>query len=140
MRIKAMVVVATASIMPTVSAHGQDTLYQDLGAKPGIQRIVATALELFLADVRIKDDFDNINLDRLGARLADELCVTAGGPCEYKGRSMSAAHKGLGLNRAKFNAVAEDLQTAMEHHGVSYRVQNRLMARLAPMQRDIVTR
>lgn len=140
MRIKILLMVAAAGILPIMPAQAEDTLYQELGAKPGIDRIVETALALFLADPRIKDEFDNINLERLAKRLADELCVTAGGPCEYKGRSMAAAHQGLGLNRAKFNAVAEDLQTAMERHGVSYWVQNRLMARLAPMQRDIVTR
>ena len=53
---------------------------------------------------------------------------------------MAASHKGLHLNQAKFNAVAEDLQTAMEQAGIPYWTQNRLMALLAPMQRDIVTR
>jgi len=43
------------------------------------------------------------------------------------------------VTRAKFNAVAEDLQTAMERTGLPYWTQNRLMALLAPMQRDIVT-
>lgn len=124
-------------IAPAVQA--EDTLYHDLGQQPGIRRIVGTAIDLFLADPRIRDDFDNINLDRLQDRITDELCVTAGGPCIYKGRSMAAAHRGLMLSRAKFNAVAEDLQTAMERQGLSYRVQNRLMARLAPMQREIVT-
>ena len=42
--------------------------------------------------------------------------------------------------RAQFNALAEDLQVAMERTGVPPRFQNKLMARLAPMQRDIVTK
>ena len=53
---------------------------------------------------------------------------------------MAAAHQGLDLSRAKFNAVAEDLQTAMRQIGIPYWTQNRLMALLAPMQRDIVTK
>jgi hemoglobin len=36
--------------------------------------------------------------------------------------------------------MAEDLQIAMERNGVPSRVQNRLMAKLAPMQREIVTK
>ncbi|HEX2940070.1 MAG TPA: hypothetical protein VHO91_03420, partial [Rhodopila sp.] len=58
----------------------------------------------------------------------------------YKGRPMAAAHEGLDLNQAKFNAVAEDLQTAMEQVGIPYWTQNRLMARLAPLEHDIVTK
>jgi hemoglobin len=73
-------------------------------------------------------------------RLTDKLCQVADGPCRYKGRSLAATHKGLHVNQAKFNAVAEDLQAAMSQAGIPYWTQNRLMARLAPMQRDIVTR
>jgi hemoglobin len=124
----------------SLSARADRSLYADLGERAGIERIANAAVSLWLADDRVKDDFDNINLDRLKARLVDQLCQLAEGPCVYKGRSMAASHKGLHLTRAKFNAVAEDLQTAMEQAGIAYWTQNRLMARLAPMQRDIVTR
>jgi len=84
--------------------------------------------------------FDNINLDRLTTRLTEHVCKITNGPCVYHGRSMQASHAGLDLSQAKFNAVAEDFQTAMEQSGIPYRTQNRLMALLAPMQREIVTR
>jgi hemoglobin len=121
-------------------ALAQQTLYQRLGGQPGVTQIVHEAVDLYLADDRIKADFDNINLDRLRSRLTDQICQLANGPCVYHGRSMKASHAGLELNQAKFNAVAEDLQTAMEHVGIPYWTQNQLMALLAPMQRDIVTR
>jgi len=117
-----------------------DTLYDRLGGQPGIATIVGKAVDLCLADDRIKADFDNINPDRLRSRLVDQICQLAGGPCRYRGRSMAASHRGLDVTQAKFNAVAEDLQTAMAQAGVPYWTQNRLMALLAPMQRDIVTR
>lgn len=117
-----------------------DTLYDRLGGRPGITLIVGKLVALCLTDDRIKADFDNINPDRLRSRLADKLCQLAGGPCNYPGRSMAASHNGLEVTRAKFNAVAEDLQTAMAQAGVPYWTQNRMMALLAPMQRDIVTR
>jgi hemoglobin len=115
------------------------TLFADLGGSSGIDRIVDEAVSLWLSDDRVKLDFDNINPDRLRSRLKSQLCQLADGPCEYKGRTMEASHKGLAVTQAKFNAVAEDLQTAMERAGVGYWTQNRLMARLAPMHRLIVT-
>jgi len=121
-------------------AWADDTLYARLGERPGIERIVDNVAVLWLDDARIKQEFDNINMNHLKARLVDQLCQVADGPCRYKGRSMAASHKGLKLSQPKFNAVAEDLQTAMGQAGVSYWTQNRLIARLAPMQRDIVTR
>ena len=116
------------------------TLYANLGGKDGVARIVNEAVALWVTDARVKADFDNTNLDRLKVRLADQLCQLAHGPCAYHGRPMQVAHKGLAVTQARFNAVAEDLQTAMRHAGIPYWTQNRLMALLAPMQRDIVTR
>jgi hemoglobin len=116
------------------------TLYDRLGGAPTVTRIADLLVTGFLADPRIAADFDNINLDRLRQRLADFICVVADGPCLYKGRSMKASHKGLHVNQAHFNAVVEDLQDAMDKVGVGFHTQNVLLARLAPMQRDIVTR
>lgn len=135
----AMVVVGAGAPLRPSAAAGT-TLFADLGGTGGIDRIVDGAVALFLADDRIKLDFDNINPDRLRLRLKSKLCQVADGPCHYKGRTMEASHGGLAVTQAKFNAVAEDLQTAMERAGVGYWTQNRLMARLAPMQRLIVTR
>ena len=104
----------------------------------GIKRIVDDGYAIILADDRIKDDFDNINPDHIKPRLIDLICQLSGGPCIYKGRPMAAAHEGLDLTQAKFNALAEDMQTGMQNLGIPYWTQNRLMALLAPMQRDIV--
>jgi hemoglobin len=79
-------------------------------------------------------------MDRFKTNLTDQLCVVAGGPCVYKGQSMHDAHKGLHLTNADFNALVEDLQTGMDKAGVSFATQNRLLARLAPMNRDVVTK
>jgi hemoglobin len=121
-------------------AFARDSLYQRLGGEAGIAHIARDSVALWLADDRIKTDFDNINLDRLRTRLTDQICQLVSGPCVYHGRSMQASHAGLDLTQAKFNAVAEDLQTAMERIGIPYWTQNQLMALLAPMQRHVVTK
>jgi hemoglobin len=121
-------------------ACASETLYDQLGAKPGITRIVDNALTLYFTDPRLHDDFDNINRDWLEPRFVAFICHVADGPCIYKGRPMAAAHKGLHIDQARFNAVVEDLQIAMSQAGIPFRMQNRLLARLAPMERDIVTR
>jgi hemoglobin len=128
------------SLLAASPTWAADTLYTDLGGTPGIDAIVDRAVVLILADDRIKDDFDNINLDRLRSRIKSQICELSGGPCHYPGRSMQAAHNGLDITEAKFNAMAEDLRTAMAEHGVGYHTQNRLIALLAPMERAIVTK
>ncbi|MGN6702590.1 MAG: group I truncated hemoglobin, partial [Burkholderiaceae bacterium] len=66
------------------------------------------------------------------------FCALSAGPCKYTGKDMQTIHQDLGITNAQFNALAEDLYTAMDRNGVPYRVQNRLMALLAPMQKTVV--
>lgn len=119
-------------------ARAADTLYDSLGGQPGVEQIARNAVAIYLTDPRIREDFDNINPNRIRTRLAEQICQLSGGPCTYHGRSMKDAHAGLQLTDAKFNAVAEGMQVAMKQVGVPYWTQNRLMALLAPMHRDIV--
>jgi hemoglobin len=116
------------------------TLFEALGGMAGITRIVDRMVELGLADPRIADTFDNTNIERLKGLIARQFCVLSGGPCEPRRRSMHAAHAHLGLTTAHFNALVEDLQRAMDEQGIPFRTQNRLLAILAPMHREIVTR
>lgn len=130
---------AVAAVAWPARPASADSLYAALGAQEGIARIVDEMLAIVLLDERIKADFEETNIDRLKGHLAAQFCQVAGGPCEYLGRDMASSHRPLHVTTAQFNALVEDLQLAMERAGVPYRVQNRLLARLAPMQRDIVT-
>jgi hemoglobin len=53
---------------------------------------------------------------------------------------MRTSHAKLKINNAEFNALAEDLYISLSRAGVPYRLQNKLMALLAPMQHEIVTK
>lgn len=117
-----------------------DSTYQGLGGKSGIKKIVATFIPLILADDRIKESFIDIDMTKLTMRLEEQFCELAGGPCKYEGKDMAEIHDGLNITNAQFNALAEELQIAMERVGVPSRFQNKLMAKLAPMQRPIVTK
>ena len=135
-----MALVATAWFALPQGAMAQQTLYADLGGKEGIARTVAGMLKIVLQDARIKDVFRDADLPLLERRLGEQFCVLGGGPCKYTGKDMVIIHEDLGITVAQFNALAEDLQLALEQQGVPSRVQNRLIALLAPMQREIVSK
>lgn len=132
------VVAVAAAATPVLAAD--DSLYRELGKREGIGRIIEFHVANMLADDRIKTKFDNTNMDRFRKLAAEHLCVVAGGPCEYTGRSLAAAHRGLALHNSDFNAVTEDLQAALDRAGIPYRTQNRLLARLAPTEHEVVTK
>lgn len=56
------------------------------------------------------------------------------------GKQVITAHATMGLHNIDFNALAEDLQHAMDKNGVPSRAQNKLLAKLAPMEHQIVTK
>jgi hemoglobin len=66
-----------------------------------------------------------------------ELCQVSGGPCSRK-RNTRRIHSAMDIRRRDFNAVVEVLQQAMDAQAIPFGVQNRLLALLAPMHRDIV--
>ena len=127
-------------MLAATPAFADDPLFTDLGGQPGIDKIVEASVDGYLNDDRIKAIFDESNIDRLRAELKVQFCVVAGGPCTYTGHSMEEAHKGLHLTNANFNALVEDLQVAMDKLEVPFPVQNRFLARLAPMQHQVVTK
>ncbi len=136
-----LIAVFAALVLCAAPAFAEDdTLFADMGGQPGIDKVVEASVDNYLADDRIKAIFDESNIDRVRAELKDQFCVVAGGPCEYKGHSMEAAHKGLHLTNANFNALVEDLQAAMDKSGIAFATQNRFLARLAPYQHQVVSR
>ncbi len=134
----AAALLALAAIAPVHAAD--DATYAGLGGQQGIRNIVATLIPLIQADPRIKESFADSDMKHIGMRLEEQFCMLSGGPCEYKGEPMKEVHGGLKVTNAQFNALAEDLQVAMERNGVPSHVQNKLVAKLAPMQREIVTK
>ncbi len=138
MRYSALCLAALLAISPAIAAD--DPLFTQMGGKAGIDKLVDASVELYLADPRIKMHFTETNIERLRAQFKDQFCQVAGGPCEYKGHDMAAAHKGLKLTGYDFAAVVEDLQLAMDKLGIPFAAQGRFLARLAPMRPDVVTR
>jgi hemoglobin len=134
----AFALLVTNSLAQTAPAG--DDVFRGLGGKEGIAKIVDTLLPVLLADNRINDSFKDEDLVRLARLLKEQFCELAGGPCKYSGKDMKLIHDGLKITNAQFNALAEDLQTAMDSQGVSSRTQNKFMAKLATMQRAIVTK
>ncbi len=144
MNIKSLATCAGAALLTLAAlapAHAaDDATYRGLGGQQGVKNIVATLVTLIRADARIKESFADSDMKKLALRLEEQFCVLSGGPCVYKGDPMAETHSGLKITNAQFNALTEDLQIAMERNGIPSHVQNKLVAKLAPMQREIVTK
>lgn len=122
------------------SAPPQKSLYERLGGKPAIQAVVDDFIGNVAADNRINSFFANTNIPRLNTMLVNQICQATGGPCKYEGRSMKAAHAGMGVSDAHFNALVEDLVKSLNKFNVPEKEKNELLTALASMKGDIVSR
>ncbi len=118
---------------------GQELLAAFHG-RDGISRVVDDLVEQVQKDPRLTEIFKASDFVRLRRTLKEQFCYILNGGCSYTGRDMRSVHADHGVTLAEFNALVEVLQTAMAREGVAFSAQNRLLAKLAPMKRDTVTR
>lgn len=127
---------ANAGATPFAGAEMFDAFH----GKAGIARIVKDMLDLGFADPRSSDIFRAHDRVRLERTLNEQFCYILGGGCDYTGRDMKSTHRDMGLQSSDMNILVEHLQAAMDKEGVPFGLQNRFLARLAPMKRDVVER
>ncbi len=115
-------------------------VWKAFGGSEGVSRIVDDLVERVQADPRISKIFEASDFVRLRRTLKEQVCYVLGGGCDYTGRDMKSVHLDHGVSVAEFNALVELLQKSMDKEGVPFAMQNRLIAKLAPMKRDVVVR
>lgn len=121
------------------TAPADPSLYRSFGEKPGLVKLMDDLMARIEADARLAPHFKDSNKQRVKEQLVEQFCQVTGGPCVYKGADMKSAHANLEIAKSDFNALVEVLQQAMDAQGISFRSQNQLLARLAPMHRDVIT-
>lgn len=122
------------------TAPSKPTLYEQLGGMPAIESIAGNFVYEIGYDQQIVKHFEETNLDRFYGKMIEHLCMVTDGPCEYTGDSMKVVHEGMDITEAEFNRIVELLINAMNRAEIPVRLQNRILARLAPLRGDIIYR
>ena len=120
------------------SVPPDDTLYRAFGAQDGLVKLMDDFMRRLLADRRMNPFFKDVNQQQVKDQLVVQVCELTGGPCKLKGPGMRQVHDNIDITRADFNALVEVLQQSMDAQGIAFGDQNRLLAKLAPMHRDII--
>ena len=135
----ACLLLASAATFAQPAAPADDSLYRAWGGKAGIRAVMDDFVPRLFTDPRMGHFFKGVEQEHLSAQLTEQLCQEAGGPCRYTGASMKLLHEDMNIRRQHFLALVEILQQAMDAKGIPFSAQNRMLARLAPMHRDIVS-
>lgn len=138
--LSALCIAASIGITPIqAQANTTPTLYEQLGGKESIRTVMDDFVLRLTMDPRIGDQFKDTNRARLSALLTEQVCEATGGPCKYPGLDMKAAHAGMTITKAHFNALVEVLVDSLNAAGVPFGLQTDILALLAPMHRDVIT-
>lgn len=125
-------------MLASVGLGDETPLYQRLGGEKGVQTIAERLIDHSSQHPETRRSFDKVDLVKLKQSLATQLCELSEGPCRYRGDDMRRVHKGLGISEREFYAMVEQLRKILDDMAIDPRSKNQLLAKLAPMKKDVV--
>jgi hemoglobin len=114
------------------------SLYERLGATPGITRLAGDLVDQHLANDRIATRFAAGDVPRLKNAAATFFIGATGGPQVYEGKDLLAAHKGMNISPGEFMAVLDDALVAMEKNKIGPVEQQEVLFAFYSMRSQIV--
>lgn len=120
------------------------TLYDRLGGKEGIAKVVDVFVQKVAAADATKKRFSKLKPERvenLKTQLTEQICALTGDPdkpeCTYD-KSMKEVHKNMKITEAEWNATVKALSDALDEAKVDPEDKSQLIGKLAGMHDDIV--
>jgi hemoglobin len=132
---------------PALDASSARTLYQRLGGRDAIEKIMGGFIDALHEDAqlnrqnpRIAEAMKHVSPVDLKRKVVDFVCRITGGPCEYRGRPMSAVHAPLAISEADWAIAVEGLRNVLAKYEVGGKEQDELLAAIGTVKPDIVRR
>jgi len=97
------------------------SLYDRIGGDAAVNAAVDVFYRKVLADDRINEFFEDVDMDKQAAKQKAFLTLALGGPNSYSGKDMREGHAHLvqrGLNDTHFDAVMENLGATLQELNV----------------------
>jgi hemoglobin len=132
-----------ATSLTAQTGKTEKSLYERLGGQPAVEAVANGLVDRILKDNRVNKWFAHAasspeNTKLYKEKLAAFICKSTGGPCNYTGMDMVAAHKGKGVTSDAFNAVAEDLSAQLDQLKVPAKEKGEVMTLIGSLKPSIV--
>ena len=120
------------------------SLYDRIGGEPAIMAAVNLFYEKIMKDEVTRPFFANLDMNAQVQKQIAFMSRALGGPGEYQGRNLRAAHAKLvneqGLADRHFDAVASHLKTTLEELGVEQALVNEAITAIGGMRDEVLGR
>ncbi|MEV0570388.1 group 1 truncated hemoglobin [Dactylosporangium sp. NPDC050588] len=114
------------------------SIYDTIGGAAAVQAAVEQFYARVLTDPRLESFFTGVDVQRLKTHQRAFITAALGGPQIFAGRDMAAAHAGLEITDADFDAVVAHLAGTLTDLGVADDQVAQIGAALAPLRGQIV--
>ena len=118
----------------------QATLFERLGGRDGLNRLVDRIMTNHLANPLVKTRFEHAtqSKDQLVEHAVEFFSTGLTGVETYRGRPMPEAHAGMNISEQEFIAVLDDIMEAMATEGLGELEQAEVLKILYGMKGEIV--
>lgn len=122
-------------------APAPKSLYERLGGKDGVVKIVDSFLQNVQIDPKLKNAFGKTvgpKAEHFKQMMVELICEQTGGDCKYSGKEMKAAHTGMKITDDQWNAAIADLTLALDEYKISEQDKSEFFSLLSKYKEDIV--
>lgn len=123
-----------------MSGAVEPTIYQAIGGDPALAAVVDDLYARILRDPELRGFFAGANMPRLKGRQVEFFAAALGGPQPYRGASIREVHRGKGICQEHFDLVAAHLAAALSDAGVPDDTVGQILATIAPLASQILSR
>ena len=121
------------------AARGEaPSLFVKLGGHAAVETVVDDFYRRVLADGSLAPFFAKTDMARQKRHQVAFVTVALGGPRNYLGKGMRAAHAGRGIENRHFDAVAHHLAGALTGAGVDADDVATILSVVGPLRSEIV--
>ena len=114
------------------------TLYEEIGGKETIEKMVPAFYARILADPMLSPFFEHTSMDRLKKMQIAFFTIALGGPEPDMAISLYEAHQGRGIQSKHLTRFTEHLMETLKSIGVSEERAWRIYERIAIYSNDIL--
>jgi hemoglobin len=105
-----------------------ETLYERPGGEKKIREIASDIFDNHVNNTAVHARFADSDRDRVIRVVAEFICMGTGGPQEYTGKDMLAAHRGMNINEHEYLALIDDIMAALEKNGIGEREKQEMLS------------
>ena len=114
------------------------SLFDKYGGFATVSKVVSELYDELEKNEITAPYFQDANIRALMDHQVKFLSQVLGGPEQYSGKAMNAAHTGMKISEAAFNEVAQTVQFILEDNGVEDEDVATIVALLASLKDDVI--